>query len=197
MRLAQTITLVTLLSILAGCAHPSEGRHPSTIATAQATVVDDIVEGWYSRARSHPDCRLRLDRGDGPPEPYPHFARIRSPVLLVLSNPEIIGSRESCRIGDGHGGCDDLVLHTVVRFRSARILYAKDNEYAQIMPSEFVLTESLDARTIAREFIDDSRTYAVFANFIEFWRPPRLEAVAVCDLSDPQTLPALFGTSAP
>lgn len=188
------------ISILAGCVHPSDGRYPTDVAAEQAVTIDAIVERWYDNARSHPACRAQRNRIYSP-EGRPRigeldfFARLRSPVILVFSNPHRSQERVELE-ADGHGNTYPYEYHTFYHFGWARILYAKDSDYARIWPTEFQLSESAEVARIPSEFVAPESTYLLFANFIEYENPPRLDALVVCELSNPSILPSILGVPA-
>ncbi len=196
------IHLLSAIAFLgAGCASPrgiAEGHYPTTIATEQSAVIDEIVERWYDNARSHPSCRSRRNLIQTPEGrlgigELDFFARLRSPTVLVFSRPVLIEERTEFE-ADGHGSTYPEEYYTLYRFERATILYAQDSDYVRLWPTSFQLSESARGPRIPSDFVSSDRTYLLFANFIEY--EPLLDALVVCELSDPATLPSILGDSA-
>lgn len=184
-----------------GCAGSSrnvaEGLYPTTLATEQGAAINAMVEHWYDNARAHPSCRARqnyfyADEGRGPRGvgEQEFFAQLRSPVIIVISGAQFLEERVEAW-DDGYGEIVPREYHKLYRFGRARILYAEDSDYVRIWPAEFQLSELAEASRIPNDFVTASRSYLVFANLIEF--QPNLDALVVCDLSDPTTLARIFG----
>ncbi|HCK84719.1 MAG TPA: hypothetical protein DHW63_09455 [Hyphomonadaceae bacterium] len=192
--------ILALALLSAGCANSSrsvaEGLYRTTSATEQGAVIDEMVERWYDNARAYPSCRSRqnhiyADEGRGRESigAQEFFARLRSPAIFVVSGPERVEERIDVEDG-GHGDSYPYEYHTLYRFDRARILYAQDSDYARIWPISFQLSELAAAPRIPSDFVSANRSYLVFANFIEY--EPRLDALVICELSDPATLPLIL-----
>lgn len=178
--------VVAFCVVLLGCAHPSDGLHPSTIEPTQADAIDRIVDGWYLNGLSHEACSAVRQPRFSPDEPevLGLFAGLRSPVILAFSSPQLKESRTVCMLV-GEFECEVEAHVRTVSFRSSRILYAKDNEYASIFPPWFSITETAGGPGVS---IEHDHSYVVFANFIEYERPPNMRAMLVCDVSGASAL---------
>ena len=195
------LMILALALLSAGCATSSrsvaEGLYRTTIATEQGAAIDEMVERWYDNARAHPSCRARqnyfyADEGRGQQSigAQEFFARLRSPVIFVVSGPERVEERIEVEDG-GHGDTYPYEYQTLYRFDQARLLYAQDSDYVRIWPISFQLSELAEASRIPSEFVNADRSYLVFANFIEY--EPRLDALVICELSDRAALPLILG----
>jgi hypothetical protein len=195
------VMILALALSSAGCATSSrsvaEGLYRTIIATEQSAAIDEVVERWYDTARTHQSCRARqnhvyADEGRGQQRigAQEFFARLRSPVIFVVSGPEPVEERIEFESG-GHGDIYPYEHHTLYRFDRARILYAQDSDYVRIWPISLQLSELAEASRIPSDFVSADRSYLVFANFIEY--EPRLDALVICELSDRATLPLILG----
>ncbi len=192
------VTVVLACAVVASCAPTQPIRRPSAIAEPQAIVVDEVVDRWFENALDHSECRqIQTFVDESEPEPQSVFARLRSLVLLVISNPAQINRYENCTWLEHENDCRGWNVVTTFQFSSARLLYTRNSEDARDLPNEFKMWEGQtlggEYPNIARDFVRPDRTYAIFASYIDFRGPPGVDAYVVCDLTNPNTLPAILG----
>lgn len=196
--LIASITCLTAWT-LCSCTSGAPVRHASVIAPQQAEVTDRIVDQWYANATAHSECRVArawsITDPHAGPRPQQHFARLRSPVLIIASEPAEVHVQARCELRDEYGGCELSNSVATFSFRSARYFYVRNNEDAKDFPTEFIVEEAADRSRDASNFLKPDRTYAIFASYLDFHRPPHTQAFVVCDLSDPSTLPAILSVS--
>lgn len=193
-----TAIVVLACAVVAACAPTRPMRRPSLITEPQAIIVDGVVDRWFENALGHSDCRqVQTFVDEDEPERRSVFARLRSPVLLVISNPAQVDQYDNCTWLEHENDCVGWNVVTTFRFDSARILYARNSEDARDLPYDFKMWEGQmlggEYPSVARDFMRPDRTYLVFANYIDFRGPPGIDADVVCELTNPNTLPAILG----